>query len=255
MSEEILRGIIPIEKKFLQRNFLFALDFREGFVFGRVVRRRICQYAPWPLIDTEGNTVDIPADSVSPAAEIRFRDPRNPADDLLYLDTTTNAGLPWILHGAFGIKPQQINMYLRYPEGQVIPGKFPKMNPIRPAVGDDISPLNELVSPYDQPTDYHEVVIQPTVHLGAEFFNKDEKRNHQPVLNILFCIYWFQIFKPDIHAKHISDIALRRYEGAKAAFLQMGFGDQSHDIGPQLQKDWRVTPLSLDEAAALSGGR
>lgn len=232
------------------------LEVREGFVFGRVIRRRVCQWKPWPLIDADGSGVDIPANSASPSGEVRFRDPRNPADDMLFLEATTNAGLPWFFHGAIGIKPQYVYAYLRYPEGDIIPGKFPKVNPIRPAAGDDISPLNGLVSPYETPTDYHEIVIQPTIHLGAEFFNKDRARNHQPVLNILFCLYWIQIFQPATHPKYISDIALRRYEGAKATFLTVGFGDHPNNMGPQLMQDWKITPMSLDEAAALSpGGR
>lgn len=250
---ELLKGIIPIEKKFMQNNTPFALEFREGFVFGRTVRRRICQYKPWPLIDPNGDTVDIPADSVSPAGEVRFRDPRNPANTILYLSTTTNAGRPWFFHGAFGVKPQQINMYLRYPEGNVIPGKFPNVDPIRPASGDDISPLNGLVSPYEQPTDYHEVVLQPLQHMGSEYYNKDPSRNHQAVLNILFCLYWARLFTPDKHATLISDIAARRYEGARAAFLSVGYGDFPYEIGPQTQKDWGITPMSLEEAMALGG--
>jgi len=246
-----LRGIIPIEKKFLQHNQLFAIEFREGFLFGRVIRRRICQWKPWPLIDADGNTVDITAGSPQP--ESRFRDPRNPANDILYLDSSTNAGRPWFFHGAFGIKPQQINMYLRYPEGDIIPGKFPEVDPIRPTSGDDISPINSLVSPYEQPTDYVEVIIQPGVHIAAEYYNKDEKRNHQPVLNILFSLYWVQFFKIATHPTLISDIALKRYEGAKAVFFKAGFGDFPHDLGPQLVKDWDVKPMTLDEAVALGG--
>lgn len=243
---ELLKGIIPIEKKFLQNNYLFALEFREGFIFGRTVRRRIVQYKPWPLIDANGDDVDIAASSHQP--ETRFRDPRNPANDLLYLSSTTNAGLPWFYHGAFGIKPQQINMYLRYPEGDIIPGRFPAVDPIRPTSGDDISPLRSQVSPYEVPTDYHECVIQPLQHIAAEFYNKDADRNHQPVLNILFCLYWAEIFQATTHADLIANIASRLYP---STFLTVGFGDQPHEMGPQTERDWCATPMALDEAMAL----
>jgi len=245
---ELLKGIIPIEKKFLQNNYLFALEFREGFVFGRTIRRRICQWKPWPLIIADGTAKDIPASSHQ--AELRFRDPRNPANDLLYLSGTTNAGLPWFYHGAFGIKPQHINMYLRYPEGDIIPGKFPAIDPIRPTSGDDISPLKSQVSPYEVPTDYHEVVIQPLQHLGAEYYNKDEDRNHQPVLNILFCLYWAQIFMPETNPELIANIASRRIP---STFLTAGFGDQPHEMGPQMEQDWCAVPMTLDEAMTLGG--
>jgi len=247
------RGVKPIVQKFLEPNFLFSLQFREGFIFGRVLRRRICNYKPWSLIDSAGNAVEI-----SPSGhqtELRFRDPRAPARDILYLSTTTNAGLPWFFHGAFGIKPQQIYMYLRQPEGETIPGKFPNVNPVRPASGDDFGYINSLNSPYEQPTDWVEVVIPPGMHLSAEFYNKDPDRTIRPVLNILFALYWVELFKPETHPDLIANIAARRYEGAKAAFLTVGFGDYPENMGSTLIEDWKVRPMTLDEARALGGGR
>lgn len=261
LTNELLKGIIPIEQKFMQRNDLFAMSFREGFIFGRIINRRICQWKPYPLIDAAGAVVDIPASTAQP--ELRFRDPRNPANSILYLNSASSVGWPWFLYGAFGIKPQYIQMYLRYPEGDVIPGKFPNIDPVRPAVGDQISPLTGLTSPYEQPTDYQEVVIQPKIELGCEYYNHDEEREHQPVINILFCLYWAQLFTKNSHPTLIADIALKRYRGEKATFLTCGFGDHPHDLGPELAKEWRLVDdegnytgiLSLDEAANLVGGR
>jgi len=65
-------GIKPIREKILEPNFLFAMEWREGFLFGRVVRRRICQYKPWRLVDSAGNNVDISASSHQ--SELWFRD-------------------------------------------------------------------------------------------------------------------------------------------------------------------------------------
>jgi hypothetical protein len=253
LTNELLKGIVPIEQKFMQRNDLFALSFREGFIFGRVINRRICQWKPYPLIDASGAVVDIPAGS--PQGELRFRDPRNPTNSILYLNTSTSVGWPWFFHGAFGVQPQYIQMYLRYPETQEIPGKFPNIDPTRPASGDQITPLTGLNSPYEQPTDFIEVLIQPKIEIGCEYYNQDSKRNHQPVLNILFCLYWVQLFNKATHPTLITDIALKRYRGEKAHFLTFGFGDHPHDLGTELQKDWKVEPLSLDEATALGGGR
>ncbi len=249
---EILKGIIPIQKKFMQNNYLFALQWREGFCFGRTIRRRITQYKPWSLIDSNGNVIDIAASTAQ--AELRFRDPRNTVNSILYLDKTTSVGFPWFYHGAFGIKPQYISMYLRFPEGDIIPGKFPNIDPISPAAGNRISDLNELVSPYEQPTDYQEVVLPPLTEMGAEYYNQDADRNHNPVLNILFCLYWTQIFKPGTNYDNlISRIALR---SIPATYLTVGFGDHPQDMGPQMMQDWLgkgEEPLTLDEAAALGG--
>jgi hypothetical protein len=229
------------------------LQFREGFVFGRVLRRRICNYKPWSLIDTDGNAVEISPNNYQ--SELRFRDPRAPEKELLYLDTTINAGQPWFMHGAFGIKPQQVNMYLRMPEGQTIPGKFPYINPVRPASGDDFGYINSLNSPYEEPTDWVEVVLPPGMHISAEYYNKDAERTIRPVLNILFAVYWVELFTPEKNPDLIANIAGRKYEGAKASFLTVGFGDWPENMGDMLITDWKVKPMSLDEARKLYGGR
>lgn len=243
-----IKGIVPITEKFLQPNYLMALEFRQGFVFGRVVRRRICQYKPYALVDSAGNVIDISADSHQ--AELRFRDPRNPDKDILYLDVTTNSGYPWILHGSIGIKPQYIYMYPRFPEGKDIPGKFPNVDPIQPSAGDLLGYVNELKSPYEEPTDYVEYVIPPLQHLAAEYYNQDEARSHQPVMNLLFAVYWFQALSSARHPDLIAKIANRQ---VPAAFLTVGFGDFPFELGDTVARDWRATPISLDEAAALGG--
>ncbi len=244
------RGIIPIVEKFLQPNYLFALEFREGFIFGRVIRRRICHYKPYPLIDSNGNAIDISPSSYQ--SEIILRDPRNTANKILYLDSSTNSGYPWILHGSIGIKPEYIYMYPRFPSGKDIPGKFPNLDPVRPSSGDNLGYVSSNESPYEEPTDFIEYVIPPHQDIGFEFYNKDPDRSHQPVLNILFAVYWFEILTPDKHGKLISKIASR---DVPAAFMTVGFGDTPLDLGSTLRTDWKVTPMTLDEAISLGGGR
>jgi hypothetical protein len=242
-------GIVPIREKFLQLNYLGALEFKEGFVFFRVVRRRVCRYKPYPVIDENGNIIDIAP--LTHETEHQFRDPRNTENDVLFLETSTSPdGYPWFLHGAIGIKPQYINMYLRIPQGKDIPGRFPSLSPIRPAAGDDFGYVNSELSPYGDTTDYVELVIPPKVHIGAEYYNKDPARSHQPVLDLYFCIYWIQIFKPedDKYRRLISDIALRR---VPAAFLTAGGGEEPLEMGTALKRDWDVEPISLDQATEL----
>jgi len=239
-------GVKPITEKILEKNYLFAIEFAEGFLFGRTVRRRICQYKPYPVIDASGNTVDI--DASDHQEELRFRDPRNPANDILYLSTTTNSGYPWFFHGAIGIKPQQIRMYLRFPEGREIPGKFPNIDPIRPGSGDAVGYINELNSPYDEPTDYAEIVIPPLTTIGAEYYNTDSERAHQPVLNLYFALYWVQLFDPEKHPKIVGKIARRE---VPAAFLTVGFGDVPIELGDRLKEDWKAKPIKLEEACEL----
>jgi hypothetical protein len=243
-------GVKPIQERFLYPNYLFAMEFREGWIFGRVVRRRICQYKPYRVVDSTGAVVDIAASSAQ--AELRLRDPRNPDVDVLFLDTSTNSGYPWFLHGSIGIKPEYILAYLRYPEGKEIPGKFPEVDPIKPSSGDFLGYINSTKSPYDSPTDYVELVITPHRHIGVEYYNIDPNRAHQPVLNLYFALYWFQPLNPKTHARLISRIAAR---DVPAAFFTVGFSDLPEDLGDTLKVDWKVEPMSLDSALALAGVR
>ena len=239
-------GIKPIKEKILDKNYLFALEFNEGFVFGRTARRRICQSMPHRLIGTDASDIDIAASSHQ--GELRFLDRRNPSNDVLYLKKKTDSGYAWFFHGAIGIKPQYINAYLRYPEGKDIPGKFPEVDPIKPSDGDDLGYINSLNSPYLEPTDHIEIVIVPGLHIAAEYYNKDAKRDHQPMMNLYFALYWAQMFTMEKQATLIRRIALREVH---ADFLTVGFGEMPQTIG-ELADAWGVTPMSLDQAI---GGR
>jgi len=243
-------GLIPIREKFLQNNYLLAVQFEEGYIFARTIRRRICQYRPYPLIDTTGASIDISPAGHQP--EIVLRDPRNVTRKILFLETFTMAGLPWILHGSIGIKPEQILMYARFPPAGDIPGRFPNLDPIRPSEGNRLGYVSAFESPYEEPTDFVEYMIPPTMDIGFEFYNTDTERSHSPVLNILFAVYWIQVLRPDRHPRLISKIALRE---VPAAFFTIGFGDKPLSAPYNLYTQWETTPISLDQAAALGGGQ
>lgn len=249
---DLSSGIIPIQDKFLQPNYLMALGYREGFIFGRVLRRRACMYKPWPLINADGDVVDI-ADQSYATGCLRFNDPRNTRNDILYLDKETDQHTAWILHGAIGLKPSQIRMYLRMPEAQDIPGIFPNLDPIIPTAGDNLGYISGLQSPYELPTDFLEVVIPPKVHICAEWYNNDSgDRNHQPVANLMFMTYWFQVLTPQTHPNLIAQIALRH---VPAAFFTIGIGTVPLIYGSDFEQSWGAKPLTLEEAGALGGGR
>lgn len=242
------RGLVPIRETFLKQNFRFALEFREGFVFGRVIKRRVMQYRPYSVIDSNGDTIDISANS-SYNSQIKLRDPRNTSNELLYLQETTGGGFPWFMHGAFGVWPPQVRMYPRFPEGDgEVSGRFPGVDPIRPQQGNDLGYIDYRNSPYEVPTDHIPVVLPPQEILGAEFYNLDDDKTHNPVLNVLFALYFCQIFKPRKHADIISDIA-NGYKGAN--FLCVGYGDHSENMTDTLIKDWGIEPMPLDEASEL----
>ncbi len=240
-------GVKPIVEKFLEPNYLFAMEWRDGFIFGRVIRRRICMYKPWPLIDSGGNAVWVTTGTPY-QGPFWFRDPRNNANDILYLDATTNANWPWFFHGAVGFKHQNVLVYPRIPERQDQPGRFPELDPVQPNAGDRLGFITGLESPYEQPSDWLEWIIPPRVHVDVEFYNLDEDRNHRPVCNLLFALYHFQILNPDTHQNLIRSIALRQ---VPAAFFKTGFGDNSMELGGDIKKSWDATELTIDRAARL----
>lgn len=246
------KGISPIVDRFLLRNHFLALEFKEGWLFARVVRRRIMHYKPYSLIDAAGNTVNIAAydpDNITASyqAELRLRDPRNKAVDILFMKTSTDAGFPWILHGAIGWKPHQIFVYPRFPEGSDIPAKFPEIDPIQPSAGNFTGYYSGRESPFNKPTDFMEYVLPPGQHVGHELYNYDDKA-HNPVANILFALYHFRLLKPGTAwNRKIRDIAL----GKPATFLTVGYTSDPLPLGDTLKKDWDAVPITLEDAEAL----
>ena len=243
-------GIVPIREKFLRPNYLGALECKEGWIFFRVIRRSLCRYKPYRLTDSYGNPVIIMPNSYH--SEVTFPDPRNPKNEVLYLETAKdNNGIPWILHGAIGIKPEAINMYLRVPTGQSIPGRFPNLDPIRPNKGDDLGYLSSEESPYGEPSDFVELVIPPRTKIGAEYFNKSLDRAYQPVLDLYFAVYRLQLLDPRKDSRLVYEIASRK---VPAAFLTAGTGSTVLELGDMTISDWGVEPISLEEAAEERGG-
>lgn len=241
-----IEGIVPIRNKFLQPNWLLSLEFDEGFVYGRVVRRRIMHYRPWRLINSSGTVQDIsPGGSVG---EIRFRDSRNKDVDILHLNEETSGDFAWILHGGIGIGPTQIRMYPRIPEGKNIPGRFPDLDPIVPSSGDHTAYVSGLESPYEEPTDFVEYVIPPKIHISAEFYNRHTEATINPSLNLLFALYFFQVLSPDTPNRSLIGRIARRE--IPAGFLTTGAGDAPIQ-GRKTIKAWDTRALSLDEASVM----
>ena len=248
-------GIKPITEKFLERNHLFALAFREGYIFGRVLLAEKKFWFPYNLINSAGTAQDIAA--ASGVSELRIYDPRNRDTRLLYLDDKTtpdtrgvagpnfHGGLPTILHGAFGIKPAHIRAYVRYPWGKQHYGEFEGLNPISgTAASNFLGFVDGIRSPYDMPTDWLELWIPPKMDIGMEFYNQDVK-THQPVLSFVFNQYHFKplsVNNPH-HRRVIKLIAARQIP---AAFGQCGpsRGLKTYDY----TDEWKVTPISIDEA-------
>ena len=248
-STEFL-GVQPIQNKFLQGNYLAALEFASGFVFIRALSRQIIHFKPYNVVDTNGDAVFVAPQTTS--GDINLRDPNALQDSLLFIPTN----YPYqLLHVGIGIKPVQIKAYVRYPDASTVTGQWPNLNPINPQKGFDYGYFSSIESPYETPTDFTEMVIPENTQIGLEFFNSEPTggNSYQPTLNILAANYEIQVLSPvqEPDKSLIYKIAART---VPAAYMVVGaFQDPLQFV---FDKDWGVSPITIQQALALgsSGG-
>jgi len=230
----VIEKMKPISEKFLNPNDLLAIKFDEGWIFTRVLAREPVMYKPFNLSSVN---------ATSHTDYGRLND--SSGNDVIYIDKATP---PRILHGAIGIKPNSIRLYIRYPEGSDIIGKPPNVNPPTPSSGSDYGYLTGEESPYDEPTDYMELVIPPKIHLSFEYYNTDSIA-HTPALNLQFMLYEVQLLTDK---KLIQLIATRKIP---CAFRICGTVYKQISYEQILRKDWKIDPLTLDEASKGGGSQ
>jgi len=194
----------------MQPNFLGALRFADGFMFFRVLDRSPFVYRPYDqlgIITPGSNIQTFPvnfytagANAISPdlstKTDVILASNLSPTDlhDVLYLPgSPTNLQL---LHGAIGVKPNRIRVYPRYPQSEAFMGKWPSLQPPQTQNGDPFAYFDGVDSPFEEPTDYRELVIIPRLHLSFVFYNPGEDSPTQPLLNLRFCLYNIQQFNP-----------------------------------------------------------
>ncbi|MEM3958541.1 MAG: hypothetical protein QXO47_10120, partial [Thermoproteota archaeon] len=221
--------------------FNFGLYFQQGVVFGRVIERRICNFKPYSPFTIVGGTQEpiiLTPQGVSSAS--RFNDPRNPSNDILFLKTYQSSdGMPWFFHGAFGVKPEFIRMYVRNPEAKDFPGQFPGIDITRPANGDEFGYVSEENSPYDEPSDYVEVAVLPNTHIDATYYNASFVNAYQPRVNILFALYFFQPYS-------VTSSMVQRFVSGQEYYYPIKpiFGDVLPD-GTTFFSQWGVNPVPI----------
>ena len=237
---------LPIEEKFLRPNYYFALQFSDGWLFGRVITREFCRYKPYKLINSAGTATSIDTDTHQ--SEILLKDPRNTDNDLLYMEGYTSPdGYPWFYHFGIGIKPVGIRSWVRYPDTQEIPGKFPELDPISPSNDEDLGYFTWADSPYEGPTEFTEMVLMPKTRIGLEYYNTTAE-TQRPVLNIISMVYKFDVLDKMSNPNLISQIA----NGQRpAAFFRIGYGNNPAPMEQGLQNAWKCELMKLDEAQTL----
>lgn len=229
-------GIVPITQAFLNPGDLLALGFKEGFVFFRILSAVQTRYAPYRVGAIDAN---------STLVNHRIRDPDS--KEILEIPQT----YPNIIyHGAVGIKPSTIRMWIRTPDTRPLSGEILNTASISPQ---DLSPkgyIEGYESPYYCPMTATEFFSIYRISSTYNFWNTDVNEMQVPTLNIVFRKYRPETLKIDIHRELIRDIALGR---RLAKFYVFGAPEDPAEYPSELSKEhvWGVRPISLEEAARL----
>ncbi|MEM3795066.1 MAG: hypothetical protein QW429_04250 [Thermoprotei archaeon] len=261
------RGVVSIDEKFLQPNYLFAVLVKEGYLFGRVLSRSLLTYKPYDqlgLLQPGTNIMSFPTalypsgqNAISPANQnqtnVILASPFAPQElhDALYIPPQPGLETA-ILHGAIGVKPGYVQVYVHYPQGEAFLGRWPTLQPPQPGIGVPYARFDGLESPYEAPTDYRELVIPAGIHLSFEFYLPSRFDPVQPVLNLRFALYTTQIFDPNgptYQRQLIASIAQRK---VPAAFLTFGSAQSPLQFTNISKNYGNIQPITLDQAAQLS---
>jgi hypothetical protein len=260
-------GIRPIRERFLNTTNMFALLFEEGLVYGHVIQREILKFKPLHLEDESGAAVSIAARAAG--SDITIRDPRQTSQNML---GGTNMRAKWgefpqILHGAIGFGPYNFRAYVRYPDKSgANMGLWPTTGSPVVSNGDKLANIDSDDSPYHEPTDAAEMVVVPGKDISIQFFNvrssgadfSQTPDSQQPILNLSFARYKFEILKPgDVR----SNILIRKmmYGEMEGNFriLPVGFGENlikfdSTDLSLRWgSKENPLSPVTWEQAISL----
>lgn len=227
----------PIQQKFLERNQLFGLEYREGMVFLSIRGYEDTQFREFnELEDIESNT--------SLDNGFQRLDDAN-GDDVLYVDKSEDPNI--VLHAGIGQRPSFIRRFTRYPENE---GKLRDIPNLEiPSSSDTYAFVDGRMSPYSNPTDAEELVIPPGQHLSFDFFNPDADNDHEPVLNVVMRKYLVEPLSPS--GTNDEKEAIRR-------IVRVGSNIPTYPVGGLLSQDtynmrdeWGVDPVTVRKARNL----
>lgn len=223
MSNDLIR------EKYLGRNDVFGLEYREGIVFFSVQSFEDTEYKPFSgLEDIEGGT------SLDGGFQ-RLNDPDG--DDILHLSKSDNSHK--VIHAGIGMMPSQIRRFTRYAEGSSKLRTIPNLGTV--SVSDPRAYVDGEDSPYDNPTDAEELVIPPGFHLGFDFYNPAVD-DHEPLLNIDMRVYKVDILDPMSNRDVVRKAAR---PGGPAPIFLVGSLDSQESFN--MENQWEVSPMSRKE--------
>lgn len=226
----------PIEEKFLDRKDIFALEFDEGLVFLQVESWEQVKFEPYTGIG-----------EIGPESDSGYQRLEHDGDDILHIPDKKKK----VIHASIGQSPSFVRRYTNYPEGENRLRTMPNLNVPRASKGTDYGHVDGNDSPYQTPTDVQELVIPPSTHLDFSFYNPDENKTVEPVLNIKMREYNVKILRPSRHKNTIRRVV---EPGSPMPIYPVG-GIDNQKRFDNLADEWKVTPISAKRAASNGGGR
>lgn len=267
MADDYL-GIQPIYRKFLQPNYLFALRFDEGYLFGRVLDRELLTWDPYDqlgMVQPNSNIQNFPTSQYPAGTNAISPQNGSMTDTVLAANQSlvnlhdilfVPVGKSVLLHGAIGIKPNYVFCYARYPLASSYFGRWPAVQPPQPANNDQFARFSGYDSPYEEPTDVVELMIPPGIDTSYQFTIQGKYPPVQPLLKLRFAYYNVQVFNPSGQPYEQNLIGAIARRSAPAAYFTCG--PAQYPIGfaqtNQANNFPGVSPIPLTTALTLGGG-
>lgn len=226
----------PIQDKFLDRNQLFGLRYKEGVVFLQVRELEDTQFKPFSGLE------DIEASTSLDRGFQRLEDTNG--DDILFVDSVTDKFK--VIHVGIGQMPTMVRRFTRYPENSAKLRTIPNIE--IPSTSDPNAYVDGFDSPYDEPTDAEELVIPPGQHLAFDFFNPDTD-DHEPILHIKMRKYVIEVLNP--RGTQAEKDAIRRIIRIGSSIPIFPVGSLDNQAQFNLGKEWGVKPVEINRAREL----
>lgn len=221
---------VPIDEKWLSRNDIFGLEYKEGLVFVSVRGFEDSKFKPFAQLE------DIEANTSLDSGFQRLNDANG--DDVLHVSKSDDPMK--VLHAGIGHRPAVIRRFTRYPEGEAKLRSIPNL--AIPSVTDNFAYVDGRTSPYEQPTDAEELVIPPGQHLTFDFRNEDDDDDHEPILNIKMRIYEIDPINPSGAQEEKNSV--RRAISPGSPIPTFPVGSLSTKTTFNMESDWEVQPHS-----------
>lgn len=220
--------------EFLRNNNLLSIEFDDGFIFSRVINRKLFLYKPYVYGDVSSGNYTTP-----------FK-PQHRNREIIYIDQSTP---PRVIHFTVGIKPYSTRLYIKYPSGSAPINSIPNIETASAEVGSDYSYIDGYISPFENPSELAEIFVPPKTHIEFQLYNPEDY-TVRPALNIYGMIYKLQLLDPngsEYERKLIRKMAER---SIPSAFATLGDPDNLLSYS-HLRDAWEVEPITLSEAVVL----